>query len=162
MRILLPIDQSKFSQVALRTVASLIRPKGNQVRVLHVIEHPSAYFSAAMFPRVVKHTADMERDRMAEAHVMVNRAAGKLRGARLKAIGIVEKGNAKSAIIDYARRWGADLIVVGSHGLKGLRRVLMGSVSAAVIRDANCSVQVVRVRKIKNRAKWKTRSRRRK
>lgn len=153
MKILLPIDHSKFSQAALRTVASLVRSQGNQVRVLHVIEHPSAYISADLFPHVVKRTAQVERDRVAETQVLVNRAAGRLRGAGLKATGVVEKGDAKSVIVDHAKKWGADLIVVGSHGLKGLKRVLMGSVSAAVIRDANCSVQVVRIRKNKNRAK---------
>src|SRR3989304_273094 len=158
MKILLPIDHSEFSQVALRTVASLVRPDGNQVRVLHVIEHPSAYVSADMFPHVVKHTAQMERGRVAETRVLVNRAAGMLRGAGFKAIGVVEKGDAKSVIVGHARKWGADLIVVGSHGLKGLKRVLMGSVSAAVIRDADCSVHVVRIPRNKNAARRKMRS----
>jgi nucleotide-binding universal stress UspA family protein len=158
MKILLPIDHSAFSQQALRSVASLVRPKGNQVRVLHVIEHPAAYFSAAMIPRVVKHTARVERDRLAEALVLVNRAAAKLRRAGLEAEGLVESGNAGSVILDHANKWGADLIVVGSHGLRGLRRVLMGSVSAAVIRDAKCSVQVVRIRKVRSRAVPKPKS----
>jgi nucleotide-binding universal stress UspA family protein len=146
MRILLPIDHSKFSEEALRTVASLVGPKGNQVRVLHVIEHPSAYVSADMIPRVVEHTAQVEKERIAEARVLVGGAAKRLRATGLRARGVVEKGDAKSVIIDYARRWGADLIVVGSHGLKGLRRVLMGSVSNAVMHKAKCSVQVVRIR----------------
>ena len=77
--------------------------------------------------------------------MLVDRAAGKLRRAGFKAAGVVEKGDAKSVIVDYAGKWGADLIVVGSHGLTGLKRVLMGSVSAAVMRDAKCSVQVVRM-----------------
>jgi nucleotide-binding universal stress UspA family protein len=164
MKILVPIDHSKFSQLALRAVASLVRPQGNQVRVLHVIEHPSAYVSADMFPHIVEQTAQVERDREAETRVLVDRAAGRLRGAGLKAIGVVEKGEAKSVIVDYARKWGADLIVVGSHGLKGFKRALMGSVSTAVIRDAECSVQVVRMplHKSQTRSKTKTRSKGRK
>jgi nucleotide-binding universal stress UspA family protein len=130
--------------------------------VLHVIEHTSAYVSADLIPHVAKQTAQVERDLVDEAHVLVNRAAGRLRGAGLRTRGIVERGNAKSVILDYARRWGADLIIVGSHGLKGLGRVLMGSVSAAVVRDAQCSVQVVRIRKSKNRGQSKKRSRGRK
>jgi nucleotide-binding universal stress UspA family protein len=161
MKILLPIDHSKFSQEALRTVASLVRPKGNDVRVLHVLEHTSAYFSAEMVPHVVEHTAQMERDRIAEARALVNRAARSLCRAGLKAKGVVEHGQAKAVILDYARNWGAGLIVVGSHGLRGFKRVLMGSVSSAVIHDAKCSVQVVRVRVSKNAARRKTRSQRR-
>jgi nucleotide-binding universal stress UspA family protein len=147
MKILLPVDHSSFSQAALRTLAALARPKGNQVRVLHVIEHPAAYFSADMVPRMVTHTERVERDRLAEALVLVNRAAAKLRRAGIQAKGFVESGNAGSVILDHAKRWGADLIVVGSHGLTGFRRVLMGSVSSALVRDAKCSVQVVRIRK---------------
>ena len=158
MKILLPIDQSQFSQEALRTLLSLVRPERNQVHVLHVIEHSPLYVSADMVPHIVKETEHLERERVAEARVLVNRAAARLRGAGIRARGVVEKGDAKSVIINYARTWGANLIVVGSHGLKGLGRVLMGSVSNALIHHADCSVQVVRVPTTKRRAKRKTRS----
>jgi nucleotide-binding universal stress UspA family protein len=58
----------------------------------------------------------------------------------------VEQGDTKSRIVDYAANWHADLIVLGSHGWKGLGRFLMGSVSEAVTRHARCSVEVVRCR----------------
>jgi nucleotide-binding universal stress UspA family protein len=50
-------------------------------------------------------------------------------------------------ILDTAAKWHADLIVIGSHGRKGLDRFLLGSVSEAVARHAPCSVQIVRVPK---------------
>jgi nucleotide-binding universal stress UspA family protein len=53
-------------------------------------------------------------------------------------------GGAKEVILDEAERWGADLIVVGSHGHHGLRRFLLGSVSRAVASHARCSVEIVR------------------
>jgi nucleotide-binding universal stress UspA family protein len=55
-------------------------------------------------------------------------------------------------ILDDAEKWPADLIVLGSHGLKGLNRFLLGSVSDAVSRHAACSVQVVRVRVVVDRS----------
>ena len=145
MKILLPIDRSNFSEEALKTVVSLVRPKRHQVHVLHVIEHGSVYLSADIVPHRVKETVQMKRDEQAEARALVDRAATKLRRAGLAATGIVESGDAKSVILDYAGKWGADLIVIGSHGLKGLSRVLMGSVSDAVVQKARCSVQVVRM-----------------
>ncbi len=51
---------------------------------------------------------------------------------------------AKDAIIDTAQDWRADLIVVGSHGRRGLSRFLLGSVSQAVVAHAPCSVAVIR------------------
>jgi nucleotide-binding universal stress UspA family protein len=52
--------------------------------------------------------------------------------------------NPKSAILDEAKEWEADLIVVGSHGRRGLDRLLLGSVSEAVAMHAHCSVDVIR------------------
>ena len=50
----------------------------------------------------------------------------------------------KAIIPDDARQWGADLIVVGSHGHRGINRFLLGSVSEAVAMHADCSVEVIR------------------
>jgi nucleotide-binding universal stress UspA family protein len=49
-------------------------------------------------------------------------------------------------ILDEAEKWKADLIVVGSHGYPAWERLLLGSVSQAVVSHAKCSVEVVRVR----------------
>ena len=48
-------------------------------------------------------------------------------------------------ILDCAAEWGADLIIVGSHGRKGIARFVLGSVSEAVARYARCSVEIVRL-----------------
>src|SRR5262249_34217112 len=58
----------------------------------------------------------------------------------------VANGSAKDVILDEAEKWGADLIVLGSHGYKGWRRFLLGSVSHAVATHARCSVEIVRRR----------------
>ena len=51
-------------------------------------------------------------------------------------------------ILDVAEEWGADLIVVGSHGYRALKRFLLGSVSHSVVSHAKCSVEVVRCRPV--------------
>jgi nucleotide-binding universal stress UspA family protein len=55
------------------------------------------------------------------------------------------EAEARNGILDIAAEWGADLIVLGSHGRKGLQRFLLGSVAEFVARHANCSVEIVRV-----------------
>jgi nucleotide-binding universal stress UspA family protein len=162
MKILLPVDQSTFSQEAVRVLASQLRPKGHEVRVLHVIEHTTAYLSADLYPHFVRQTALTARDVQTESQLLVTRAAGKLRRAGIRAKGVVEKGNAKRVVLDYAKNWGADMIVMGSHGLRGLKRVLLGSVSTGILNDAKCSVQVVRSRGAKGAAKRKARPKGRK
>jgi nucleotide-binding universal stress UspA family protein len=56
----------------------------------------------------------------------------------------VVEGNPRDAILDEAREWNADLIVVGSHGYGRLKRMMLGSVAGAVVANAPCSVHVAR------------------
>jgi nucleotide-binding universal stress UspA family protein len=79
-----------------------------------------------------------------QAREAVSSAERVLASAGLKATGEVLSGNAKQVILEEAQRWAADLIVVGSHGRRGFRRFLLGSVSEAVAMNAHCSVVVVR------------------
>jgi nucleotide-binding universal stress UspA family protein len=151
MRILLAIDESHFSEEALRTVLAQMRTRGAEVRVLNVIDPVSGYVSADLFPHLVAHTARIEEDRQKQAKELVRGAARKLRKAGFKASEIVDIGDPKTKIVEHARKWRADLVVLGSHGLKGLDRFLMGSVSEAVSHHADCSVEIVRGRKARKR-----------
>jgi nucleotide-binding universal stress UspA family protein len=152
MKILLAIDDSKFSQIAVQTVVKQFRPKGTQVRVLHIVEPISAYISTDMIPHFVPHIAKVELERRKEAKELVRHATGQLRKAGFKTSEIVEEGDPKIRIVDHAANWHAELIVLGSHGWKGLGKFLMGSVSEAVTRHAGCSVEIVRSRSAAKRA----------
>ncbi len=59
-------------------------------------------------------------------------------------------GKPAAELLECAREVGADLIVVGSHSLKGLERLILGSVSETVVREAKCSVEVARPKEYKN------------
>jgi len=79
------------------------------------------------------------------AEAFVAEATESLRARGLKVTAALDMGDAKSRILDVAEEWHADLIVLGSHGRRGLNRFLMGSVSDAVARHACCSVEIVRI-----------------
>jgi nucleotide-binding universal stress UspA family protein len=64
----------------------------------------------------------------------------------------VMEGSPKDMIVEEAQDWGADLIVLGSHGYGRVRRVLLGSVASAVVVEAPCSVQVVRAKHLQDNA----------
>jgi nucleotide-binding universal stress UspA family protein len=75
----------------------------------------------------------------------------KAAGERIAAPGLtvetaVQEGDPRSVILDAADDWKADLIVVGSHGRTGLKRLVLGSVAQSVVAHASCSVEVVRRR----------------
>lgn len=153
MKILLAVDGSKCSKEAIKRVIAQVRPKGTQVRVLHVIEPIISYISAGMIPHYVPQVDQIEQDRKKEALDLVAHTARQLRTAGFRSSESVELGNPKVKILDEAKKWQADLIVVGSHGFTGFSRFLMGSVSEAVTRHAPCSVEVVRLPSNRRRAR---------
>jgi nucleotide-binding universal stress UspA family protein len=97
-----------------------------------------------MVPEIVIDNAQIEAERLKQSTALVASAAQSLRSAGFATTEAVEKGDPKSVILDQAEKWPADLIILGSHGLKGMPRFLIGSVSDAVARHAACSVQIVR------------------
>lgn len=147
MKVLLAVDESPFSRTAVQSLIDQLRPKNTQVQVVNVIEPITAYFSAEGLPHLTSDTAEIEREREKQARELVGKVSAKLGNAGFRTGKAVLRGDPRAAILDLATEWKADLIVLGSHGLKGLSRLLMGSVSDAVARHATCSVQIVRGRR---------------
>jgi nucleotide-binding universal stress UspA family protein len=144
MRILLAIDDSKFSDAAIEVVLEQARPHGTEVRVLHVLESSPLLVARELggFEPALETALQFQKQ---HAEAVVAKAAGLLRARELKVTSALEMGDPKSKILDVAEEWHADLIVLGSHGRKGLNRFLMGGVSDAVARHACCSVEIVRI-----------------
>jgi nucleotide-binding universal stress UspA family protein len=141
MKILLAFDDSKYSQAALQSVLQKAHPAETKVCVLYVLE-PIREARTRSSHRV--HAEMMEQQRE-DATEMVQRAAESLKAVGFKTCScVLQRGNPKAVILDEAKKWGADLIVLGSHGRTGLDRILLGSVSKAVARHAACSVEIVR------------------
>jgi len=144
VKILLAIDDSKFSEAAIEAVIQQATPQETEVRVLHVIEPIPIYPDGQGWGYGPEASQVLDEQRK-EAEGLIERAGQTLREKNFKVMTAIEEGNPKEVIIDSAAEWHADLIVLGSHGRKGLDRFFMGSVSEAVARHAHCSVQIVRV-----------------
>jgi|SRR5271165_122486 len=139
MKILLAIDDSSYSQAALQAVIAHHKLQGLEVRVLHAVEPPTML----MTPEFAEYIPSTESAEAAKA--LVEKAAGSLRSAGASVTTAAVLGDPKSIILDHATAWGADLIILGSHGRKGLDRFMLGSVSETVLRHAHCSVEIVRL-----------------
>lgn len=142
MKILLAIDDSIYSEEAVREVAARAWPPDTSVRVLHVVEKfvPPA---AELWHDAGGNLERAHEEVRTRASQMLDRAAEELRSCGLTVETKVRDGDPRTTIIDEAREWSADLIVVGSHGYTGLKRLLLGSVAQAVVDHAPCTVEVV-------------------
>jgi nucleotide-binding universal stress UspA family protein len=141
MKILLAIDDSKFSEAATQFLATQFRPQDSQVMVLYVVEPIAISEPPQMSPGYYPELEDQVR----EARIFVERAGRTLCSAGFEVSTRVAEGDAKSVILDEAVEWHVELIVLGSHGRKGLQRFLLGSVAEAIARHAPCHVLIVRM-----------------
>ena len=137
-KILLATDGSESSELATLTALALTKGLDSEVHVIHVAsEHPylHAYYD-------LRHQAEVERLRREDQQALdeyvdqFRKAGGTIAESYLKV------GDADKEIVELAEELRVGLVVLGSHGR--IRRVLLGSVSASVLRHAHCSVMIAR------------------
>jgi nucleotide-binding universal stress UspA family protein len=147
MRILLAIDGSPHSDAAVAEVRRRPWPNRTVVEILTVIHATAPLVIDPALVMAAAHVEQLEEQRR-QASQLLSAAAAKIDAdhEELEVTTKILEGNPKDVILEEAREWGADLIVVGSHGYGRLRRMVLGSVAGAVVANAPCSVQVVRDR----------------
>jgi nucleotide-binding universal stress UspA family protein len=144
MKILLAIDGSKYADAAALEVGSGFRTQGTEVLVLQVVEPLVFSTPPQMAPGYAPEMAARLQDQLKQARESVARTAEILRKAGFKVDSRVAENEIRTGILDATQEWHADLIVLGSHGEKGLRKFLLGSVAEFIARHAHCSVLIVR------------------
>jgi nucleotide-binding universal stress UspA family protein len=144
MKILLATDGSSFSEAAVKTAAKLVHAQDSEVLVLQVVEPLMYFVPPQMAPGYAPEQAERQRELYDLAKKTTALSAEKLRTAGFKADSRVVESDIRNGILDTAAEWKPDLIVMGSHGRKGVKRFLLGSVAEMVARHAPCSVLIVR------------------
>ena len=141
--VLLATDGSKDAELATTTALELANSTGSELHIVLVEEPVYAYVDPSGYPfyagAQLEHELEQQARMRLDAKVQKIRSAG---GAVAEAH--LRVGAAAAEIVDLAQEIGAGLIVIGSRGLGGIRRALMGSVSESVVRHAHCPVLVVR------------------
>jgi nucleotide-binding universal stress UspA family protein len=142
--ILVPIDGSPTSQRALEEALGLAGQIGQsaQLELLYVIEiilfpDSEIYFNYAELQKTMRASGEKI---LAQAEKMVRQAGVALKTRLLEADG----ERVASVIVEEARRWPADLLVIGTHGRSGFSRILFGSVAEGVVRTAPVPVLLIR------------------
>src|SRR5215217_6539230 len=142
-RILLATDGSREAQLAATTAADIANTTNSELHLLtvapgnpdpiyHIPEGSLRYETYQQALEAIK----------GEAHRVLEEQVKKVEEAHLRVGELRDQ-----AIVHLAEELGAGLIVIGSRGLGGVRRALMGSVSASVVHHAHCPVMVVRPEK---------------
>lgn len=146
MKILVASSATNYDESAdpVAAVASFPWPAGSEFHVLTVAEIIEPIM-VGMVPEAFDVT-DAQLSFEAEARSTAARSALRLRNQGFRVEGIALEGNPEKVITDYAKHWGADLIVVGSRDHSLLERLFLGSVSEGVMKHSPCSVLVVKHR----------------
>lgn len=146
MKILLAIDGSPCSDAAVEEVSRRPWPDGSSIKVVTAFELPTPPAPEG-WALPANYFEEMDVGLRKQAQNIVDGAIAKLKPKLPTTISLdaqILVGSPRTAILDESESWGADLIVVGSHGYRAWERFLLGSVSQSVVSHAKCSVEVVR------------------
>lgn len=134
-KILVATDGSKYSAAAVRKAVDFAQSSGGELLVISVVDVPAEFYAEA--PKAVEDLIRKAKEYTAAVKKQAEEAG-------IKAETYVGEAEADEAIVNLAKDQGVNMIVVGSHGRTGLRRLLMGSVTEKVIGRAPCPVLVVK------------------
>ena len=147
MRVLVAFDGSPHASAAVDLLGRLGLPRSPVVTLLHVVETHDYVISR------LRTTGGSQLRGLANEVIQARKQAGArmlekarraLKRSEVTADTLVAEGHPAEAVLDVAERSRADLVVMGSRGLTGMKRLLLGSVSHKVVRHAPCSVLVVK------------------
>ena len=141
-RILVPTDGSDLSRKAAQTAVSLARLTGAQLRTISVKE-PFPYSALSEMQPVPPQEFYDAQERIASSRVQAVHEAARAAGVACQGH-TVEALHPWEAVLDYARSEQADLIVMASHGRRGLNALLLGSETQKVLTHGSLPVLVVR------------------
>jgi nucleotide-binding universal stress UspA family protein len=144
MRVLLAIDGSVSSDRARDLVARVDWPEGTMIRVVAALEHSSELAGVPWMAAPPPDEGDIESSLVRRYQTALEDAVRTLELAGRGVDSVLLRGRAASAIVEEARTFRADLIVVGNRGHGQFETMLLGSVSAEVVDHAPCPVLVAR------------------
>jgi nucleotide-binding universal stress UspA family protein len=138
-KILLATDGSGEADLAGQTAADLAQKTDSELHVVHVLALPVDTHDPSSFePEVLARLEKRARTSLEDLVRRIEDSGGVVEGSHLTA------GRPDAEIVALAEEIGAGMIVMGSRGVGGVRRALMGSVSSSVVHHAHCPVMVVR------------------
>ena len=151
-KILVAIDRSERNRAVFDSAMLLAKTTGASLMLLHTLSEEEADYpilpTYAYYPMVNENNYDLYQEKLAEYKQwgldFLQDLAEKAKAAGVETEYTQLTGNPGRTICELAKNWSADLILVGSRGLRGLKEMFLGSVSNYVTHHAPCSVLIVR------------------
>jgi nucleotide-binding universal stress UspA family protein len=141
-KILIPVDFSEHSRLALKYAHELASGCGAKLHLLHVVDEVvTPDFYPSVMPADGNATDDLREQSIERMKELISEMSPTLAS---EAEVHVRSGRAAQAITDFAAELGADMLVIASHGLTGISHMLLGSVTELVVRRAHCPVFTVK------------------
>ncbi|MDP3091693.1 MAG: universal stress protein [Nitrospira sp.] len=146
MKVVIALDRSRHARAAMQLLQQLRWPAGSVVTLLHVLEIVtiSGGWQLHYHPELWKQFVGERKKVFGNAQRFLERMEALVRPGSVRLDAMVKWGLPLTGIIDVLKKQQADLVVVGSRGLSGVRRFLLGSVSEGVLHSAPCSVLISR------------------
>lgn len=142
-KILVPVDGSETSTRGLNEAIKIAKAQGSQLRLVHIVNEYilDVTYSAGVFPQnLIDSLVKTGKSVLAAAESAAKKEGVKVDSVLLESIG----GVAADLIVAQAKTWQPDLIVMGTHGRRGLVRLALGSDAEHVVRAATVPVMLVR------------------
>ncbi len=149
MKILLATDGTKHSDSAVETIKNFQFSETDEIKIVSVVDM-ALPLAIDIYAGYVPTTSEIETTARENAEKVLETTSQKIREIVSADVFISTEilfGSPESHIVETAEKFGADLIIVGSHGYNRWERLLLGSVSDSVVHHAPCSVLVVRTPK---------------
>jgi nucleotide-binding universal stress UspA family protein len=143
MKIILGVDDSPCSEAAVAWIKSMAWPRDTQVIVVSVDPPPIGIYSEVYAP-LSADVAVLMQEQTRLCQEIAARAEAAIADSGLRVTACVSRGDPRLVLVEAGRGEKADLIVVGSHGHTGIKRVILGSVAQYVVSHAPCPVVVVK------------------
>jgi nucleotide-binding universal stress UspA family protein len=146
-RILVPVDGSPTSNLGLREAIRLAKGQKASLQLVHVVDQhyvmASGMETGVLVDDLLKSLKEGGRQILRNAEALVRRHGLACKGTLLETF----TGPAADPIVRQAKKSGADLIVIGTHGRRGVRRLVMGSDAEQIVRASPVPVMLVRSKK---------------
>ncbi len=144
-KILVPIDGSETAKLGLNEAIKLANNQGGRIRLVHIVNElimasPEGF--GTNFTQIIDILRTSGQTILADGESAVRGADVEVDAVLVEAMG----GQAGDHIVQQAKQWGADLIVCGTHGRRGLRRLVLGSDAEYIVRHTPVPILLVRSR----------------